>query len=393
MVYQLEAPFVVGGSRFIRAFGARPSPHEEAVRAALGWYRPAAVGRRWSRSSDVPRGARYQPTTLGTHGREQLSGGRGDGPKCRPAGRRRDRPGSPPLLPSRLGWNVPPRSTSGAGDGAGRRRRAMAATLSTPIVGTHASHRATADPQIRGFAVVGPSRDDDSDKNTGELRGLYVDPAHWGRGLGRLLHDAALKMLAENHIRATLWVLATNAPAIHFYRCRGWRDDRCGRTDLIFYVAVRAHRLAANCRNLSPRTDPGPDRQPRPFEPALLLTVCACSRNQGPRPFSLMVPLTPRLPAHLSNDSAPRWLSSRTTRSNSPAAASRPCALRPDGRLPPLNPGASPRPGRPSATSRSTTACCPAAAAGLRYARHAERSPPRDVARRAHAEVGTACAA
>jgi len=36
------------------------------------------------------------------------------------------------------------------------------------------------DGQIVGFASVGPCRDDDTDTATGELRGLYLDPAHWG---------------------------------------------------------------------------------------------------------------------------------------------------------------------------------------------------------------------
>src|SRR5665647_2534594 len=38
--------------------------------------------------------------------------------------------------------------------------------------------------QIVGFACVGPSRDDDTDRATGELWGLYLDPAPWGVGHG-----------------------------------------------------------------------------------------------------------------------------------------------------------------------------------------------------------------
>ena len=39
MIYQFEMPFVVDGSRFQRAFGAKTTPLEEAVRTTLDWYR------------------------------------------------------------------------------------------------------------------------------------------------------------------------------------------------------------------------------------------------------------------------------------------------------------------------------------------------------------------
>lgn len=39
MIYQFEAPFVVEGSRFAREFGAIPTPHVEAIRSTLDWYR------------------------------------------------------------------------------------------------------------------------------------------------------------------------------------------------------------------------------------------------------------------------------------------------------------------------------------------------------------------
>ena len=39
MVYQFEMPFVVDGSRFLRAFGAKTTPVDEAVAITLNWYR------------------------------------------------------------------------------------------------------------------------------------------------------------------------------------------------------------------------------------------------------------------------------------------------------------------------------------------------------------------
>ena len=39
MHYQFEAPFRVDHSRFAQQFGAAPTPHAEAIRQTLGWYR------------------------------------------------------------------------------------------------------------------------------------------------------------------------------------------------------------------------------------------------------------------------------------------------------------------------------------------------------------------
>jgi nucleoside-diphosphate-sugar epimerase len=39
VVYQFEMPFVVDGTRFLRAFGAKTTPVEDAVAVTLDWYR------------------------------------------------------------------------------------------------------------------------------------------------------------------------------------------------------------------------------------------------------------------------------------------------------------------------------------------------------------------
>jgi len=39
VVYQLEQPFVVDHSKFARAFGARPTPHVEAIQDTVAWFR------------------------------------------------------------------------------------------------------------------------------------------------------------------------------------------------------------------------------------------------------------------------------------------------------------------------------------------------------------------
>lgn len=39
MTYQFETPFVVDGGKYRRAFGGEPTPHREAMRRTVGWFR------------------------------------------------------------------------------------------------------------------------------------------------------------------------------------------------------------------------------------------------------------------------------------------------------------------------------------------------------------------
>ncbi|WP_051764382.1 GNAT family N-acetyltransferase [Saccharothrix syringae] len=72
-----------------------------------------------------------------------------------------------------------------------------------------------------GFALVTPD---------GELLQLQVDPAHWGRGVGHALHEAALAELRGLGLTtARLDVFAGNERARAFYTAHGWRE--VGRTD------------------------------------------------------------------------------------------------------------------------------------------------------------------
>jgi GNAT superfamily N-acetyltransferase len=84
---------------------------------------------------------------------------------------------------------------------------------------------------ILGFATTSPSRDTDL-PNHGELCALYVDPPHWGRGIGVALISAARASLAELGFRnALLWVLVGNDRAERFYRSDRWAPDGIRRTD------------------------------------------------------------------------------------------------------------------------------------------------------------------
>jgi GNAT superfamily N-acetyltransferase len=78
---------------------------------------------------------------------------------------------------------------------------------------------------ICGFATTGPSRDGDQDEG-GEVQALYVDPEHWGTGIGRaLIHDARARLAEHGFGQVSLWVLAGNERAERFYRVDGWVPD------------------------------------------------------------------------------------------------------------------------------------------------------------------------
>jgi len=75
--------------------------------------------------------------------------------------------------------------------------------------------------EIVGVVIAGPAP---SERSVGHLSRLYVDPGHWSRGIGRLLHDNAIAHLREHNFRSgTLWVLEANVRARRFYEQLGWR--------------------------------------------------------------------------------------------------------------------------------------------------------------------------
>jgi GNAT superfamily N-acetyltransferase len=82
---------------------------------------------------------------------------------------------------------------------------------------------------VCGLATTGLCRDDDL-PNFGELMALYVDPAHAGTGVGRLLIGAARERLRAVSTQAALWVLDCNIRARRFYERDGWSLDGTKRT-------------------------------------------------------------------------------------------------------------------------------------------------------------------
>lgn len=97
---------------------------------------------------------------------------------------------------------------------------------------------AVVDDHMAGFTRAGPTPDPRPDSRgvvedpvPGELRELYVDPAHWGTAVADQLHGAAVAALTARFSTAVLWVVRGNVRAERFYRRRGWRADGWQRSE------------------------------------------------------------------------------------------------------------------------------------------------------------------
>jgi GNAT superfamily N-acetyltransferase len=105
---------------------------------------------------------------------------------------------------------------------------------------------------ITGFASIGASRDQDT-AQAGEVYALYVDPPHWGEGIGRaLMAHASQHLRARGFTEAILWVLAGNERAASFYRGEGWSHDSSRRREDIWGVNVEVLRYR---RTLQPAAE------------------------------------------------------------------------------------------------------------------------------------------
>lgn len=107
--------------------------------------------------------------------------------------------------------------------------------------------------EILGFAATGPASGD-SDEATGEIYAIYLRPASWGLGLGRLLMAQAQAALLEDGFReAMLWVLERNIRARKFYDAGAWRETGETRTQWHGGIAIREVRYRQSI-HLTPST-------------------------------------------------------------------------------------------------------------------------------------------
>ncbi len=84
--------------------------------------------------------------------------------------------------------------------------------------------------RLLGFASYGPSRDEDARRGEREIYSIYLDPGTWGSGVARELIRTLVAEVGEQ-TPLTLWVLAKNERARHFYRRHGFQPDGVERLD------------------------------------------------------------------------------------------------------------------------------------------------------------------
>jgi ribosomal protein S18 acetylase RimI-like enzyme len=83
--------------------------------------------------------------------------------------------------------------------------------------------------EVTGWIAFGDCRDGGAPATRGEVWALYVDPAHWSQGAGRLLwQHARAQLAARGKAEASLWVLAANRRAIRFYAAQGFVPETGG---------------------------------------------------------------------------------------------------------------------------------------------------------------------
>lgn len=93
--------------------------------------------------------------------------------------------------------------------------------------------------EVVGFADFGRDRRAPESKGVGELYVINLDPAHWGKGVGRaLLREATAKLISFGFSEAVLWVVPENARARSLYESEGWAVDGGAVTEEMFGVTV-----------------------------------------------------------------------------------------------------------------------------------------------------------
>ena len=86
--------------------------------------------------------------------------------------------------------------------------------------------------EILGFSRLLPASDDDLPEGFAEISHVYLDPAHYERGLGAVLLRHVLASAQGRGFEAVvLWVLEGNARARHFYEREGFAVDGARKAD------------------------------------------------------------------------------------------------------------------------------------------------------------------
>lgn len=80
--------------------------------------------------------------------------------------------------------------------------------------------------EVVGFVGFDRSRDKGTPNTTGEIWAIYAAPAHWGKGVGLALWDAAREGLQEEECnKVTLWIPLGNERALRFHELAGFKRE------------------------------------------------------------------------------------------------------------------------------------------------------------------------
>lgn len=92
---------------------------------------------------------------------------------------------------------------------------------------------------VIGFAVFGGERPGADARGAGELFAINLDPAHWGKGIGKaLLREATARLSGLGFEEAILWVVPENVRARSLYEAEGWTEDGGLARDEVLGVTV-----------------------------------------------------------------------------------------------------------------------------------------------------------
>lgn len=85
---------------------------------------------------------------------------------------------------------------------------------------------ATYEDKVIGFVGFDRSRDKGTPSTWGEIWAIYVDPAHWNKGVGLSLWDAANDGLKEEGCtKVTIWIPVRNERAMRFHEHAGFKRE------------------------------------------------------------------------------------------------------------------------------------------------------------------------
>jgi ribosomal protein S18 acetylase RimI-like enzyme len=87
-------------------------------------------------------------------------------------------------------------------------------------------HVAMDGEKIVGFVGFDRSRDKGTPQTMGEIWFIYVQPSHWGQGVGLALWDAAREgLMEEGCTHVTVWIPIANERAMRFHELAGFKRE------------------------------------------------------------------------------------------------------------------------------------------------------------------------